>query len=114
MGAPRQFSRRLSWSFPRFPQGGGYEVNHLQGGSDHRPVSVEAVLHIATADQVASTSTSSSTLVEPEPSMVRAISEKICNLDDDNDSGGGEGDVLSALGTVVVDSAPVSSIRGVW
>eukprot|EP00747_Dinoflagellata_sp_TGD_P061523 gnl/TRDRNA2_/TRDRNA2_152554_c1_seq1.p1 gnl/TRDRNA2_/TRDRNA2_152554_c1~~gnl/TRDRNA2_/TRDRNA2_152554_c1_seq1.p1 ORF type:complete len:595 (+),score=107.19 gnl/TRDRNA2_/TRDRNA2_152554_c1_seq1:132-1916(+) len=41
--APNSLARRMSWTFPR----GGYEVNHAQGGSDHRPVSLEAELQIA-------------------------------------------------------------------
>jgi len=36
---------RLSWELPR----GGYEVNHAQLGSDHRPVSLEVVLRLAPA-----------------------------------------------------------------
>merc|ERR1711957_549269 len=34
---------RMTWEHPR----GGYEVNHAQLGSDHRPVAVEAVLKVA-------------------------------------------------------------------
>lgn len=38
--APKDLARRLQWSFPQ----GGYEVNHKQGGSDHRPVRLEVQL----------------------------------------------------------------------
>ena len=41
--APHALHSRISWSLPR----GGYEVNPAQGGSDHRPVALEAMLHIA-------------------------------------------------------------------
>lgn len=41
--APLALAPRMTWELPR----GGYEVNHLQAGSDHRPVSVEAILRIA-------------------------------------------------------------------
>jgi len=41
--APDALSDRISWEFPC----GGYEVNHGQLGSDHRPVSVEAIMRIA-------------------------------------------------------------------
>ncbi|CAE7549932.1 unnamed protein product [Symbiodinium sp. CCMP2456] len=34
---------RMSWELPR----GGYEVNHSQLGSDHRPVSLEVILRIS-------------------------------------------------------------------
>lgn len=41
--APFGLDARISWQLPR----GGYKVNHAQGGSDHRPVSLEVVLRIA-------------------------------------------------------------------
>eukprot|EP00931_Biecheleriopsis_adriatica_P049251 TRINITY_DN28487_c0_g1_i1.p1 TRINITY_DN28487_c0_g1~~TRINITY_DN28487_c0_g1_i1.p1 ORF type:complete len:541 (+),score=81.91 TRINITY_DN28487_c0_g1_i1:164-1786(+) len=41
--APDALADRLSWELPR----GGYEVNHSQLGSDHRPVSLEAVLRLS-------------------------------------------------------------------
>lgn len=41
--APDALSDRISWEFPC----GGYEVNHGQLGSDHRPVSVEAIMRVA-------------------------------------------------------------------
>lgn len=41
--APDALEERLSWQFPR----GGYEVNYSQLGSDHRPVTLEAVLSVA-------------------------------------------------------------------
>ncbi|CAE7351396.1 not2 [Symbiodinium pilosum] len=34
---------RLSWELPR----GGYEINHSQLGSDHRPVSLELILRVS-------------------------------------------------------------------
>jgi len=40
--APDELANRLSWSLPQ----GGYSVNHCQSGSDHRPVTLEAVLHV--------------------------------------------------------------------
>lgn len=42
--APDALEQRLSWQFPR----GGYEVNYSQLGSDHRPVTLEAVLRVST------------------------------------------------------------------
>merc|ERR1712232_299971 len=39
---PDALHKRMSWSLPR----GGYKVDHRQGGSDHRPVYLEAVLRI--------------------------------------------------------------------
>lgn len=41
--APDELADRMTWELPR----GGYEVNHQQLGSDHRPVALEAVLHVA-------------------------------------------------------------------
>jgi len=41
--APKALHRRMSWVNPRKT----YEVNHLQGGSDHRPVWFEAVLTLS-------------------------------------------------------------------
>jgi len=41
--APDQLSGRISWSLPAK----GYEVQHLQAGSDHRPVLVDAILHLS-------------------------------------------------------------------
>lgn len=41
--APDKLADRMSWELPR----GGYEVNHGQLGSDHRPVSLDVVLTIA-------------------------------------------------------------------
>ncbi|CAK0850117.1 unnamed protein product, partial [Prorocentrum cordatum] len=43
--APRGLASRISWEFPD----GGTKVNHAQGGSDHRPVILEAVLRLAPA-----------------------------------------------------------------
>ena len=40
--APDTLAGRISWELPR----GGYEVNHAQLGSDHRSVSLEAVLRV--------------------------------------------------------------------
>jgi len=40
---PDVLAPRIAWSLPR----GGYEVCHHQHGSDHRPVSLEAVLRVA-------------------------------------------------------------------
>jgi len=40
---PDLLAPRIAWSLPR----GGYEVCHHQHGSDHRPVSLEAVLHVS-------------------------------------------------------------------
>jgi len=42
--APDQLSGRISWTLPAK----GYEVQHLQGGSDHRPVLLDAILHVST------------------------------------------------------------------
>jgi len=41
--APNGLAPRLSWSVHR----GGYQVNHFEKGSDHRPVSLEVTLRIA-------------------------------------------------------------------
>jgi len=41
--APKALAHRLTLTLPE----GGYVVNHAQGGSDHRPVSLEVVLRIA-------------------------------------------------------------------
>jgi len=41
--AADSLSDRLSWELPR----GGYEVNHAQLGSDHRPVTLEVILRVA-------------------------------------------------------------------
>lgn len=41
--APDSLGARLSWTMPR----GGCEVNHQQAGSDHRPVTLDLVLHVA-------------------------------------------------------------------
>jgi len=40
--APAELAERMTWELPR----GGYEVNHAQLGSDHRSVSLEAVLRV--------------------------------------------------------------------
>lgn len=40
---PDALRDRVSWVLPR----GGYEVNHRQAGSDHRPVNLDMVLHVA-------------------------------------------------------------------
>eukprot|EP00927_Polykrikos_kofoidii_P061498 TRINITY_DN56334_c0_g1_i1.p1 TRINITY_DN56334_c0_g1~~TRINITY_DN56334_c0_g1_i1.p1 ORF type:complete len:582 (-),score=73.63 TRINITY_DN56334_c0_g1_i1:111-1856(-) len=48
--ASDELHSRITWS----PQSGGYEVNHFQGGSDHRPVVMEAVLRIGPAKAPAS------------------------------------------------------------
>eukprot|EP00929_Paragymnodinium_shiwhaense_P107619 TRINITY_DN7388_c0_g1_i3.p1 TRINITY_DN7388_c0_g1~~TRINITY_DN7388_c0_g1_i3.p1 ORF type:complete len:597 (-),score=94.83 TRINITY_DN7388_c0_g1_i3:286-2076(-) len=40
--APLKLSRRIHWELPR----GGYEMNLAQLGSDHRPVSLEVVMHL--------------------------------------------------------------------
>mmetsp|Transcript_34359 Transcript_34359/g.66464 ORF Transcript_34359/g.66464 Transcript_34359/m.66464 type:complete len:476 (+) Transcript_34359:163-1590(+) len=40
---PDVLASRIAWSLPH----GGYKVCHHQHGSDHRPVSLEAVLHVA-------------------------------------------------------------------
>jgi hypothetical protein len=41
--APKALADRLTLTLPE----GGYVVNHAQGGSDHRPVSLEVVLRVA-------------------------------------------------------------------
>uniref|UniRef100_A0A7S1AJU7 Endonuclease/exonuclease/phosphatase domain-containing protein n=1 Tax=Noctiluca scintillans TaxID=2966 RepID=A0A7S1AJU7_NOCSC len=41
--APKALADRLTLTLPE----GGYVVNHAQGGSDHRPVSLEVVLKVA-------------------------------------------------------------------
>jgi len=67
--APDSLAGRLSWSVPR----GGYEVNHLQTGSDHRPVCLEVLLRVEPLGHV------SDPLVElavsPPDDLVRIVNQ---------------------------------------
>lgn len=75
--APHDLSSRISWTLPR----GGYEVNQMQGGSDHRPVSLETILTITppnTDDPCPSAATSYS---EVEPARFQTILHAICQDD---------------------------------
>lgn len=104
--ASHRLKTRLSWSFPR----GGYEVNHFQAGSDHRPVCVEAILRIAPSEGAACDGERRQG--EPDPALVSSILEKLSNAEDDDSAG--EGDVMAALGTVVGESAAVTGLRRHW
>jgi len=69
--APLELADRMSFSFPRT----GYEVVHLQGGSDHRPVSLDVVVKVAPPGLVRHR-----TPVETPPELLRSI----CQEDDDS------------------------------
>jgi len=75
--APRNLSGRISWTLPQ----GGYEVNHLQGGSDHRPVSLETILTITppSADDPSPTPVHSH--AEVDPARFQTILHAICQAD---------------------------------
>ncbi|CAE7239203.1 unnamed protein product [Symbiodinium natans] len=97
--APRKLARRLRWHFPK----GGYEVLHTQGGSDHRPVILEATLTVASSMPEASeTSLPDPSLLEPSAQLVEAITQ-----DDAEDSDSGESPGL--LGSLAM---PLRSLGG--
>jgi len=60
---------RLEWEFPR----GGYQVNYKQGGSDHKPVSLEAILRIRPPPGSSSSATAP---VDSEPYVAAARSRE--------------------------------------
>lgn len=83
--APSSLARRLQWTFPQ----GGYKVNHLQGGSDHRPVRLEVLLQLLPADAAGNTAVSAT---EPPRALLEAVAQ-----DDAEDSEGAGGDSPSFL-----------------
>jgi len=79
--APESLAGRLSWSLPR----GGYEVNHRQTGSDHRPVCLEVLLRVEPRghfSDVASEHHAAQSAVSPPDDVIRTVSKF-----DDQDSG---------------------------
>lgn len=94
--APDALAERMSWSFPNE---GGYHVNHLQGGSDHRPVFLEAVLHVAPDPASSSGSPSKRAAFRAEPeqpdaTLLAAIcvdeeeEEELSSCEEDDEMGG--------------------------
>mmetsp|Transcript_119413 Transcript_119413/g.338616 ORF Transcript_119413/g.338616 Transcript_119413/m.338616 type:complete len:123 (+) Transcript_119413:3-371(+) len=76
--APDSLAAHMSWSLPR----GGYEINHLQAGSDHRPISLEAVLRIAPVDGSPPPEAGSS-CPRVHPSLLAMV--RVSNEHDDSD-----------------------------
>jgi len=60
---------RLAWEFPR----GGYEVNHAQLGSDHRPVALEVVMKLLPPKAVDSSTVLPSTFEAALPAPHRCF-----------------------------------------
>jgi len=93
-------SSRLSWSVLR----DGYEVNHLERGSDHRPVSLEAMLRIASQPVIAEDQVKAS--VNCDQALVAALAKEVCQSDSEgSDAGEAEG----SLHREVHKEAPMGS-----
>eukprot|EP00913_Durusdinium_trenchii_P009205 g8653.t1 len=93
--APKDLARRLQWSFPQ----GGYEVNHKQGGSDHRPVRLEVQLTL----QPSREEPVKGEELELPPDLLQAVAE-----DEEGDGGESPG-LLNSLASAVVCPKPTSS-----
>ncbi|CAJ1452213.1 unnamed protein product [Effrenium voratum] len=80
--APAPLARRLQWSFPLS------QVNYRQGGSDHRPVMLEAVLTLLPEEP----ERASESRVSASPALLEAVM-----LADAEDSDSGEPGLLNGL-----------------
>ncbi|CAE7728454.1 unnamed protein product [Symbiodinium microadriaticum] len=78
--APTKLARRLRWNFPK----GGYEVIHTQGGSDHRPVVLEAALTVVAA----APDTSEPCRPDPSPELIEAVTQDDADNSDSGESPG--------------------------
>lgn len=67
--APDGIAAHMFWSLPK----GGYEVNHFQGGSDHRPVSLDAILRITSLDRGAPPEDGSSSPNKVNPQLLELM-----------------------------------------
>eukprot|EP00439_Symbiodinium_sp_Y106_P079852 s1226_g18.t1 len=101
--APRKLARRLRWSFPK----GGYEVIHTQGGSDHRPVVLEAALTVVAAVP----DTSEPSCPDPSPELIEAITQDDADNSDSGESPGLFGSLVARAGGWVCALTPDCKAR---